>query len=176
VLENPTTYVTFTHSTLSEWEFLARMAEEADCGLLIDVNNVYISAVNHEFDQNEYLAALPHERVVQMHLAGHTDLGTHIVDTHDRPVADAVWELYRTAIGLTGPVSTLLEWDDRLPSFPAVHAEVLKARLYRADAAAAEPAEARQRGPAVAASGVSNPLPHVLRAEVDVAVGRAPRA
>ncbi len=164
VLENPTTYVTFTHSTLSEWEFLARMAEEADCGLLIDVNNVYISAANHDFDPLEYLAALPHDRVVQMHLAGHTDLGTHIVDTHDRPVADPVWELYRAAIEFTGPVSTLLEWDDRLPPFPAVHAEILKARRYLGDQV---PAGAKAE-PVAAASGVSNPLPHVLRVEVDV--------
>lgn len=130
VLENPSTYVTYTASTMSEWEFLARMAEAADCGLLIDVNNVYVSSRNHDFDALEYLRALPHERIVQMHLAGHTDHGTHIVDSHDRPVADAVWELYARAVALTGPVSTLLEWDERLPSFTEVHAEVLKARDY----------------------------------------------
>ena len=91
-------YVTYVDSTMTEWEFLARMAEEADCGLLLDVNNVYVSSVNHDFDPVEYLRALPHERVVQMHLAGHTDLGTHLVDTHDRPVCDAVWELYRAGL------------------------------------------------------------------------------
>lgn len=128
VLENPSSYVTFTESTLSEAEFLARMADEADCGLLLDVNNVYVSSVNHEFDPVEYLRSLPHARVVQMHLAGHDDVGTHIVDTHDRPVADPVWDLYATAVELTGPVSTLIECDDRLPPFPEVHAEVLKAR------------------------------------------------
>jgi uncharacterized protein (UPF0276 family) len=130
VLENPSSYVTFTGSSMSEAEFLARMAEEADCGLLLDVNNVYVSSVNHEFDPVEYLRSLPAERVVQMHLAGHEDAGTHIVDTHDRPVADPVWELYGTAVGLTGPVSTLIEWDDKLPPFPVVHAEVLKARRF----------------------------------------------
>jgi uncharacterized protein (UPF0276 family) len=130
VLENPSTYVTYTASTMSEWEFLARMAEDADCGLLIDVNNVYVSSRNHAFDPLEYLRSLPHERIVQMHLAGHTDHGTHIVDSHDRPVADEVWELYASAIALTGPVSTLLEWDERLPPFPEVHAEILKARSY----------------------------------------------
>lgn len=130
VLENPSTYVTFTGSTMSEAEFLARMADEADCGLLLDINNVYVSSVNHEFDPVEYLRTLPHNRVVQMHLAGHHHLGTHVVDTHDRPVADAVWELYDTAIQLIGPVSTLLEWDDNLPPFPEVHAEVLKARRF----------------------------------------------
>jgi uncharacterized protein (UPF0276 family) len=130
VLENPSTYVTFTGSTMSEAEFLARMADEADCGLLLDINNVYVSSVNHEFDPVEYLRALPHNRVVQMHLAGHNDAGTHVVDTHDRPVADSVWDLYDTAIQLIGPVSTLLEWDDNLPPFPEVHAEVLTARRF----------------------------------------------
>ncbi|HWC27699.1 MAG TPA: DUF692 domain-containing protein [Solirubrobacteraceae bacterium] len=130
VLENPSSYVTYVASTMTEWEFLARMAEEADCGLLLDVANVRVSAVNHDFDPVEYVRALPHERVVQMHLAGHTELGTHIVDTHDRAVADAVWELYATAIELTGVVSTLIEWDDELPTFDELHAEALKARRY----------------------------------------------
>jgi uncharacterized protein len=130
VLENPSTYVEYNASSMTEPEFLTRMAEDADCGLLIDVNNVYVSSRNHDFDALEYLRALPHERVVQMHLAGHTDHGTHIVDSHDRPVADAVWELYGAAVGMTGPVSTLLEWDEDLPPFPEVHAEVLKARRH----------------------------------------------
>jgi uncharacterized protein len=130
VLENPSTYVTYTESTLTEWEFLARMAEEADCGLLLDVNNVYVSGFNHDFDSHRYLESIPSERVVQMHLAGHDHVGTHIVDTHDRPVADPVWDLYAAAVALTGGVSTLVEWDDRLPPFPEVHAEVLKARSF----------------------------------------------
>jgi uncharacterized protein (UPF0276 family) len=130
VLENPSSYVTFADSTLSEWEFLARLAEEADCGLLLDVNNVFVSARNHDFDPVEYLRAIPHRRVVQFHLAGHTDCRTHLVDTHDGEVVDAVWELYRLAHELTGGVSTLLEWDARIPEFPVVHAEVLKARRY----------------------------------------------
>jgi uncharacterized protein len=130
VLENPSTYVEYNASSMTEPEFLTRMAEAADCGLLIDVNNVYVSSRNHGFDPLEYLAALPGERIVQMHLAGHTDHGTHVVDSHDRPVADAVWELYGEAVGMVGPVSTLLEWDERLPSFPEVHEEVLKARGY----------------------------------------------
>ncbi len=134
VLENPSSYVTYVASTMTEWEFLARMADEAGCGLLLDVANVRVSAVNHGFDPLEYLRALPHDRVVQMHLAGHEDAGTHIVDTHDRGVCDEVWELYRVACELTGGVSTLIEWDERLPSFPEVHAEVLKARRYVAGA------------------------------------------
>lgn len=133
VLENPSSYVTYVASTMSEWEFLARLAEEADCGLLLDVANVRVSSVNHGFDAVEYLRALPHDRVVQMHLAGHEELGTHIVDTHDRPVSDSVWELYAIAGELTGAVSTLIEWDEQLPPFPEVHAEVLKARCYAGD-------------------------------------------
>jgi uncharacterized protein len=130
VLENPSSYVTYVDSTMTEWEFLARLAAEADCGLLLDVANVRVSAVNHDFDAVEYLRALPHDRIVQIHLAGHTELDTHIVDTHDRPVADAVWELYALASELTGGVSTLIEWDEELPPFPELHAEVLKARRH----------------------------------------------
>jgi uncharacterized protein (UPF0276 family) len=130
VLENPSSYVTFADSTLSEWEFLARLAADADCGLLLDVNNVFVSSVNHDFDPEAYIRSIPAERVVQFHLAGHTNLGTHCIDTHDGRVIDAVWRLYRLAHELTGGVSTLLEWDARIPPFPEVHAEVLKARHY----------------------------------------------
>ncbi|MGK4579527.1 MNIO family bufferin maturase [Kitasatospora sp. HPMI-4] len=135
VLENPSTYATFTGAAMPEWEFVSRLAEDSGCGLLLDVNNVYVSAVNHDFDPEEYLRALPAERVVQMHLAGHTHLGTHIVDTHDRPVAEPVWELYRLATALTGPVPTLLEWDERIPPFPELLAELHKARDHVAEAA-----------------------------------------
>jgi uncharacterized protein (UPF0276 family) len=130
VLENPSSYITFVDSTMSEAEFLARMTEETGCGLLLDVNNVYVSSVNHEFDPLGYLRSLPSARVVQMHLAGHHDVGTHIIDTHDRAVADPVWDLYGAALELTGPVSTMVEWDDNLPPFPEVHAEILKARRF----------------------------------------------
>jgi uncharacterized protein (UPF0276 family) len=130
VLENPSTYVGFTGSTLSEWEFIARMAEEADCGLLLDVNNVYVSSVNHDFDPEEFIRSVPHERVVQFHLAGHTNRHTHLIDTHDSQVVDPVWRLYRLAHQLTGGVSTLLEWDAQIPPFPVLHAEVLKAKRH----------------------------------------------
>jgi hypothetical protein len=130
VLENPSSYVTFTCSEMTEWEFLSRMADDADCGLLLDVNNVFVSSVNHDFDPAEYIAAIPGDRVVQYHLAGHTDCGTHLIDTHDGPVIDPVWALYRQAHQRTGDVSTLLEWDARIPEFPVVHAEVLKARQW----------------------------------------------
>lgn len=128
VFENPSTYAGFVGSTMTEWEFLTRLVEETDCGLLLDVNNVYVSSVNHDFDPEEYLDAIPHDHVVQIHLAGHTDCETHIIDTHDRPVIDRVWDLYRLAIERCGPVSTLLEWDASIPPFPELHAEVLKAK------------------------------------------------
>jgi uncharacterized protein len=130
VLENPSTYVGFTGSTLSEWEFISRMAEGADCGLLLDVNNVYVSSRNHDFDPEEFIRSVPAKRIVQFHLAGHTDCQTHLIDTHDNHVVDPVWKLYRLAHQLTGGVSTLLEWDARIPPFPVVHAEVLKAKQH----------------------------------------------
>src|SRR5258707_11181451 len=130
VLENPSTYVGFTGSTLSEWEFISRMAEEANCGLLLDVNNVYVSSVNHDFDPEEFIGGVPHERVVQFHLAGHANRQTHLIDTHDSHVVDPVWKLYRLAHQLTGGVSTLLEWDAKIPPFPILHAEVLKAKRH----------------------------------------------
>ncbi|RPH38532.1 MAG: DUF692 domain-containing protein [Planctomycetota bacterium] len=130
VLENPSSYVEFRSSSMPEWEFLARMADEADCGLLLDVNNVYVSSFNHGFDAETYLRGIPPERVAYVHLAGHTNLGTHLLDTHIGPVIDPVWKLYRLAHRLTGGRSTLLEWDEQIPSFPVVHREVKKARKH----------------------------------------------
>ncbi|HEY2147292.1 MAG TPA: DUF692 domain-containing protein, partial [Pirellulales bacterium] len=150
VLENPSSYVTFAGSTMSEWEFLARLAAEADCGLLLDVNNVYVSSVNHDFDPVEYVSNVPHDRIVQVHLAGHTDCGTHRIDTHDNHVIDPVWELYRMAHRFTGGVSTLLEWDAKIPPFPVVHAEVLKAKKYMSDQLA--PPQPRDRRASTAAA------------------------
>jgi uncharacterized protein (UPF0276 family) len=157
VLENPSSYVTFADSTMSEWEFLSRLADEADCGLLLDVNNVYVSSVNHDFDAAEYIRSVPHRRVVQFHLAGHTDCQTHLIDTHDGQVIDPVWELYRLAHRLTGGAATLLEWDAKIPPFPVVHAEVLKAKQYMGAALAPAPAGARPAA-APAPGAVSNPL------------------
>ena len=130
ILENPSSYVTFATSTMTEWEFLTRMTRATGCGLLLDVNNVYVSSVNHNFDPTEYIRSVPHDRIVQFHLAGHTNRGTHLIDTHDSHVIDPVWELYRLAHQLTGGASTLLEWDAHIPPFPVVHAEVLKSRQY----------------------------------------------
>jgi uncharacterized protein (UPF0276 family) len=133
VLENSSTYVTFAASTIPEWEFLARLTEETGCGLLLDVNNFYVNSRNHDFDPDEYLRGIPADRVTQFHLAGHTDLGTHCIDTHDGRVVDRVWELYREAVGLTGGAATLLEWDAKIPTFDEVHAEALKAREFVAE-------------------------------------------
>jgi uncharacterized protein (UPF0276 family) len=131
ILENPSTYLEFATSTMTEWEFLARLAEESDCGFLLDVNNVYVSSFNHGFDPRIYIDAVPAERVVQYHLAGHTNKGTHILDTHNDHVIDAVWKLYERMHDRTGPTATLLEWDEDIPEFDVVHQEVLKARAYR---------------------------------------------
>ena len=113
---------------MSEWEFLSRLVDQSGCKLLLDVNNVYVSSVNHGFDPLEYIRKIPHAAVVQFHLAGHTRTATHLVDTHDGPVIDPVWELYREANRLAAGAATLLEWDARIPEFSVVHAEVLKAR------------------------------------------------
>jgi uncharacterized protein (UPF0276 family) len=156
VLENPSTYVGFADSVMPEWEFIARMAEEADCGLLLDVNNVYVSSVNHDFDPEEFIRSMPHRRVVQCHLAGHTDCVTHLIDTHDNHVIRPVWELYRLAHRLTGGVATLLEWDAKIPEFPVVHAEVLKARAYMGRELA--PVVAPAAAPAADPRAVSNPV------------------
>jgi uncharacterized protein (UPF0276 family) len=129
-LENPSSYVEFASSSMPEWEFLARVAEEADCALLLDVNNVYVSSFNHGFDPLEYVDAIPHERVVQYHLAGHTNHGTHIIDSHNGRVIDEVWRVFERSLEHSGGRSTLLEWDEDIPSFEEVHAEALRARAW----------------------------------------------
>jgi uncharacterized protein (UPF0276 family) len=129
-LENPSTYVEFGASTLKEWEFLAALANDADCALLLDVNNVYVSSRNHGFDPRVYLDAVPYDRVVQIHVAGHTDNGTHVVDTHIGPVIDPVWRLAAEAHRRAGGASLLLEWDAEIPSFEETFAEALRARVF----------------------------------------------
>jgi len=119
-LENPSSYAEFAASTLSEAEFLARLSDQADCALLLDVNNVYVSAHNHGFDAKQYIHSLPADRVVQFHVAGHTHAGSHIVDTHIGPVVEPVWELLRLAAAHTGCGSALLEWDAEIPEFELV--------------------------------------------------------
>lgn len=128
ILENPSTYVGFADSTMTEWEFIAAMCERTGCGLLLDVNNVFVSARNHGFAADDYLAGIPMERVVQFHVAGHSDEGTHIVDTHDGPVIDPVWALLAKAWPRSGGASILLEWDAKIPSFAEVEREAFRAR------------------------------------------------
>ena len=115
LLENVSSYVGFRDSTMPEWEFVARVAEQADCGILLDINNIHVSARNHGFDARDYLAAIPPDRVGQFHLAGHSDRGTYLFDTHDAPVAGAVWDLYAAAVRRFGRVPALIEWDDHVP-------------------------------------------------------------
>ncbi|MFZ1084741.1 MAG: DUF692 domain-containing protein [Terracidiphilus sp.] len=129
-VENVSSYAEFTDSEMTEWEFLNEVVERADCGILLDVNNIYVSSVNHEFDPMIYVNAVPAERVAQIHIAGHSRYEKYILDTHDHPVIDPVWKLYARAIERCGPTPTLLEWDDHIPSFDEVHNEALKAQQY----------------------------------------------
>jgi uncharacterized protein (UPF0276 family) len=142
LVENVSSYLTFRHSTMSEWEFLAELCARTDCGLLLDVNNIYVSAHNHRFDAREFLDGIPRGRVGQIHLAGHTDHGTHLLDTHDHPVCPGVFELYRDAIARFGRVSTLIERDGAIPPLAEVVAESEAARAV-ADTAIAGAAAAQ---------------------------------
>lgn len=128
VLENPSTYIQFNASTMPEWEYLSQLAKCTGCGLLVDVNNIYVSAHNHGFDAITYIQNLPHEHIVQMHIAGPTDYGDLLVDTHDHPVPTEVWKLYKLVHELTGGVSTLLEWDAQIPDYPELVEELFKAK------------------------------------------------
>ncbi|MGB7739808.1 MAG: DUF692 domain-containing protein [Steroidobacteraceae bacterium] len=128
LLENVSSYVEFTASEMPEWEFLRSVAEAADCDLLLDVNNVYVSSVNHGFEPRAYLDALPCHRIRQIHLAGHEHNGNHVVDTHDAPVSAAVWELYRHAVSRFGNVTTMIERDDNIPDLADLVAELDIAR------------------------------------------------
>jgi uncharacterized protein len=127
-LENVSSYVEFRHSALSEWDFLSELSRRADCLLLLDVNNVYVSAQNHGFSANELVSSLPIDRVAQLHLAGHKDCGSHLLDDHGAPVTDEVWQLYRTVRRRFGPLPTLLEWDENLPTLERLEQECARAR------------------------------------------------
>ena len=128
LLENPSTYVEFKHSTIAEADFIAAVAKRADCGILLDINNVYVSAFNHGFDPYEYLRTIPPGVVGQFHLAGFTDRGSYLFDTHSAPVSDAVWDLYRAAVGKFGEVSTLIEWDAEIPPLERLCEEASRAK------------------------------------------------
>ena len=139
LIENVSSYLTWQQSAISEWEFYSAVVQEADCLMLLDINNIFVSARNHHFDPREYLDGVPAGRVRQFHLAGHTEQGTIVVDTHDQPVVDGVWELYGHAIERFGPVSTMIERDDNIPPLPDLLAELDQARQI-----------ARERLPALA--------------------------
>jgi uncharacterized protein (UPF0276 family) len=130
VIENPSTYASFKHSDIPEWEFLKLMTEETGCGLLLDVNNVYVSSFNNDFDPVEYIQGIPHDKIVQMHLAGHQNMGNYIIDTHDREVTNQVWKLFQMTYQLAPEAAILLEWDGNIPPFEVYHAELLKSKQY----------------------------------------------
>ena len=127
LVENVSSYLQFAHSTMTEWDFLAALTERTGCGLLLDVNNVFVSAHNHGFQPRAFLEGIPVGRVGQIHLAGHRDEGTHLLDTHDHPVCDGVWELYAAAVARFGGVATLIERDDDIPPLAEVVAESRRA-------------------------------------------------
>jgi len=140
LLENPSSYATFASGELGEAEFLSEVARQADCGILLDVNNVWVSCKNHGWAPEAYLAALPAERIGYMHLAGHTREGELLIDTHDQPVSDPVWALYASAVRRFGAVSTCLERDDHLPPFDELVAELMQAGAVAAAATEAKAA------------------------------------
>jgi uncharacterized protein (UPF0276 family) len=129
-IENLSSYAEFHDSEMNEWQFLSEVAEQADCGILLDINNIYVSSQNHGFNPYEYLGSIPTERVTQFHLAGHSVFDNYILDTHDHPVAKPVWKLYEDAVKLIGPTATLLEWDDNIPSFEDTLKEAKKAAQF----------------------------------------------
>ncbi|WP_027856739.1 MNIO family bufferin maturase [Marinobacterium jannaschii] len=135
VVENLSSYVTFAESEMSEWEFVSLICQLADCDLLLDVNNVYVSATNHGFSAADYISGVPAKRVREIHLAGFEDQGDLLLDSHSRPVYDAVWDLYRQALERVGPVPTLIEWDNDIPGFEVLEAEAEKARAIAAQTA-----------------------------------------
>ena len=153
LLENPSSYLSFRASTLPEWAFLAELAERADCGILLDVNNVHVCSRNHGWDPLAYLDALPATRIGQIHVAGHTDHGTHCIDTHIGPTPTAVWSLYREAIRRYGAVPTLVEWDEDIPPFPVLQEEAERARAVIERDVLPEPCAAH-----AGEAGVSNPV------------------
>lgn len=130
-LENLSSYVAFQHDQMPEWEFYSAIVEKADVFMMLDVNNIYVSSRNHGFDPRQYCNNIPIDRVLQIHLAGHCDMGDYILDTHDNNVCDEVWDLYADIYPKTGGVSTLLEWDDNIPSFQQTWDEALKAKKFQ---------------------------------------------
>ncbi|WP_363351439.1 DUF692 domain-containing protein [Methylocystis echinoides] len=133
-IENASTYVTFRESEMDEWTFIREMADRADCWLLVDVNNIFVSAFNHGFDAKQFVDAIPMDRVVQLHLAGHSDFGTHKIDTHAQPVCEEVWRLYERVCCRFGEISTMIERDENFPPFGELVSELNHARSICAGA------------------------------------------
>jgi hypothetical protein len=133
VIENPSTYLEYLASDIPEWEFLREVVKATGCGVLLDVNNVYVSSFNHGYDPKHYIDAVPADSIAQIHLAGHLNNGTHIIDTHDDHVIDAVWNLYTYTLARKGQHSTMVEWDENIPSFATLIAELDKARAVAAN-------------------------------------------
>jgi uncharacterized protein (UPF0276 family) len=140
-VENVSSYAEFHESEMTEWEFLNEVVHAADCGILLDVNNIYVSSQNHGFNPMDYVNAVDPERVAQIHIAGHSKFEKYTLDTHDHPVLDPVWKMYARAIERIGPTATLLEWDDNIPSFDEVHSEALKANHHLSGSGSAETAD-----------------------------------
>ncbi|WP_454780486.1 MNIO family bufferin maturase [Legionella sp. WA2022007384] len=128
LIENVSSYLTYKQSEMSEWEFILEIVKQADCYILLDVNNVYVSSVNHQFNPMDYIFAMPPERVAQIHLAGHSNHGNYIIDTHDAPVIQPVWDLYAATLQRLGPISSMIERDDNMPPFAELLAEINHAR------------------------------------------------
>ena len=128
LLENVSSYVTYKYSVMPEWEFISEIAKRSGCGILLDLNNIYVNAVNHKFDSEDYLSGIHTNSVGQFHLGGHTDMGSFLFDTHSKSVCEAVWKLYRKALEKFGPISTLVEWDAEIPSYEVLSEEAACAR------------------------------------------------
>lgn len=164
VLENVSSYVRYQQDELTEWEFVRAVAEGADCELLVDLNNVYVNAVNHGFSAERYVRALPTGRIRQLHLAGHADLGSHLFDTHGAPVASAVWELYRTFVGVHGAVPTVIEWDEDVPPLERLLAESARAAAIEAEVLeAASPSPRGAHAPPLPGPRPAAPRPRAER-------------
>ncbi|MGB2832755.1 MAG: DUF692 domain-containing protein, partial [Methylotenera sp.] len=146
LLENVSSYASYVDSTMSEWEFISLIAEQADCLLLLDVNNIYVSSYNHNFDAKTFIDGVPAKRVQQIHLAGHQNNGDYIIDTHDAPVIDPVWDLYEYTIARLGTVSTMIERDDNMPELAVLVEELEIARKIANNVHAHEPISMRSAG------------------------------
>lgn len=133
-LENTSSYMAFAASEMTEWQFISEITQQADCGLLLDINNVYVTSVNHKQDAQAFIRNVPHDRIVQLHLAGHTDLGTYLLDTHNGAIIDPVWQLYRDVIRRAGPRPTLIEWDEDIPEFSRLQQLVERTKEHGANA------------------------------------------